>query len=149
MKRLRCLWVAGLGIFLALGLVAGCGKPAAPVVSVSGKVTVAGKSLTAGQVTFHPDVGTSPPKVKSKTPRGGPSMGEIKDGTYTIYTGGKSGAPLGKYKVTVTAPTMPAPEGKEPVSEIPEKYSNLVDTPLKIEVVADPKPGQYDLTLTK
>lgn len=150
MKRFLCLRLAGLGMLINLWLVAGCGKPVAPVTPVTGKVTVAGKPLTAGQVTLIPDVGITPPKVRSKTPRAGMSAGQIdSDGTYKIYTGGKAGAPLGKYKVTVSRATMPTPEGQTPASDFNPDYSDAAKTKLKIEVVAKPSPGQYDLKLTK
>lgn len=151
MNRFLSLRLAGLGMFLGLVLIAGCGKEVAPVSSVAGKVTVDGKPLTAGMVSLIPDVGIDPPKVKSKAVRAGSSSGQIdSDGTYKIYTGGKAGAPLGKYKVTVSPSMVPPPDAKTaPPASFNSKYSNAVETPLRIEVVANPKEGQYDLKLKK
>lgn len=141
-------------ILAVAGLVLGCGKEGGrSLASVSGKVTVDGKPLSGGHVTFLPDVAIGPEGLKeaSKMKTTGASVGEIgPDGTYKIYTGGKEGAPLGKYKVTVSPSMVPAPDATgAPATGFDKKYSDAHDTPLRKEVVASAKPGDYDLKLTK
>src|SRR5439155_24541897 len=84
--------------------VAACGKSAPPLgemAPVSGKVTVDNQPVTSGQVSFIPfDQGT--------TTGGSVCAGEIDStGGYVINTAGKSGAPIGRYKVTVTPSMIP------------------------------------------
>lgn len=152
MNRVLLSRHAHLVVFVGLGLVLGCSKDH-PMASISGKVTVDGKPLSGGHVSFIPDVpqGDEGVREASKTPTGGLSAGEIgSDGTYKIYTGGKEGAPLGKYKVTVTPSMVPPTDATEaPPLEFNKKFSDAQSTPLKKEVVASPKAGDYDLKLTK
>ncbi|OWK47386.1 hypothetical protein FRUB_01085 [Fimbriiglobus ruber] len=68
------------------------------------------------------------------------------DGSYTIKTMDKTGAPLGWYKVTVSG-GLPLP-GAQPVS-IPQRYSSEAETPLAVEVVENAAAGVYDFKLTK
>jgi hypothetical protein len=147
----RLVYVVAL---VGAGFVLGCGgKEGRPLAPVSGKVTVDGKPLSSGQVTFIPDVpsGQEGTKQASKLKTTAPSVGEIgPDGTYKISTGGKDGAPLGKYKVTVSPSMVPAPDATDaPATGFNRKFSDAHDTPLKVEVVATPAPGAYDLKLTK
>jgi hypothetical protein len=128
-------------------LIGGCkgGANLPALAPVKGKVTVDGKSVTSGQVVLIPE---TPEKGKE----GALSAGQIDaDGNYEISTGGKSGAPLGKHKVTVTPPTMPMPGAKgPPKGEFNQKkYGDQKSTPLSITVVENPAPGAYDLKLTK
>src|SRR5262249_37969808 len=121
----------------------GCGGPSVAVVPVQGKVTLSGPPVTPGQVSFLP--------AEGEAKAGNMSAGQIgSDGTYTIYTAGKAGAPPGKYKVTVT-PTMVPMEGasKKPSLPFDQKYGDPRKTPLTVDVVASPAPGAYDLKLTK
>src|SRR5262245_34440886 len=76
----------------------GCGgSGSANLVPVSGKVLAGGKALTRGTVSFRPD------KSRKNLDTAEPS-GEIgPDGTYTLYTNKKAGAPPGKYFVLVEA----------------------------------------------
>jgi len=119
--------------------------------SVSGKVTVDGQPLTAGQVTFIPDVPHPSSTEGGKVETFGLTTGQIgSDGTYKITTSGKSGAPLGKYKVTVTPSMVPARDAKTaPPSGFQQIFSDAQKTPLRKEVVANPEAGRYDLKLTK
>lgn len=143
-----------LAVLAAAGFVLGCGgKASRSLASVSGKVTVDDKPLSGGSVTFIPDVplGQEGTREASKLGTSGASVGQIgPDGTYKIYTGGKEGAPLGDYKVTVSPSMVPSPDAKDaPATGFHKKYSDAHDTPLKMKVVASPKPGEYDLKLTK
>jgi hypothetical protein len=75
--------------------------------------------------------------------------GKIEDGKYTIKTGGKPGAPPGKYKVTVssTRPSDPKNEYSIPISLIEKSSTDATTTTIKKEVKADAPAGHYDLTV--
>jgi hypothetical protein len=108
---------------------------------VSGKVTVDGQALPAGQVSFLP--------VDAMT-GAGLSAGTIgSNGEYAIYTDGKAGAPLGKYKVTVNPSMVPTGGAGAPTFAFNTNYRDAKSTPLTIEVVNNPEQGRYDLKLTK
>lgn len=97
--------------------------------------------VTSGQVSFMPlDVDNTKPVP--------PSAGQIDgSGNYEIFTGGKSGAPKGKYKVTVSAAMVPMEGAKgPPKTPYNEKFRDFNDTPLQFDV---PKADGYDLKLTK
>lgn len=139
-----CLPLLGL---LGLATVAGCqsgadsAKP--DLVPVKGKILVGKAAPVGALVTFHPDTS------KGNTARGMP-MGKVRaDGQYELVTGANPGAPLGWYRVTLTA--FAAPGGTSPARppRIDPKFAQLDKTTLSIEIVADPSPGQYDLRLTK
>ena len=138
---LRWLCLAGL---LVACVVSGCSKSVTvPMAPVSGMVTVDNVPLTAGHVTYHP-IG----KVES-TDNKGFSAGTIDaSGKYTITTGGESGAPLGKYKVTINPPMMPSGGGGGPKTPFNKRYRDKATT-IDVEVVASPAPGAYDLKLKK
>jgi hypothetical protein len=133
----------GLIVCLSATALPGCGGSSIAVVPVQGKVTVDGQPVTSGQVSYVP--------TGQETPTGDISAGQIgSDGSYTIYTAGKAGAPPAKYKVTVT-PSMVPVQGatKMPSTPFNEKYTQAQKTPLAVEVTANPAPGAYDLKLTK
>lgn len=151
MKRLFAIRYLGLGVVVCLGIASGCGKNLPPMSPVSGKVTVNGQPLTAGQVTLIPDTGVpTQENTKDRTPTAGLSTGPIgSDGTYKIFTVGKEGAPAGKYRVTVTPTMMPSADPKTaPAIGFNQKFSDTRNTPLKIEVPS-PAAGAYDFKLTK
>ncbi len=126
-------------LWAALG--AGCGKPSLPIAPVSGKVTVDNQPVTSGQVTLIPQ------DDKNHTDL---SAGTIDEhGVYKISTGGSDGAPLGKYKVTVTASMLPTGDGKPPSQPFNRKFGDANQTTLQFEVVNSPAAGAYDLKLTK
>lgn len=122
----------------------GCtGEPLPPLGPVKGHVTLAGKPLTSGNVVLHPV--TAPVGKVLLT------SGQIDaDGNYEIFTGGKAGAPLGKYKVIVTPAMMPAEQGKGGMNTaFDKKYLDRTKTPFEFDVVANPEDGRYDLKLKK
>jgi hypothetical protein len=130
-------------ILCVLGLIplVGC-RGGSRRVSVSGTVTLAGKPVNEGLVSFSPDASKgNTARVSCTAP--------IKDGRYELKSTGvlksetSSGAPLGWYKVTVNTIM-----GKLK-SEIPDRYTNPTQTPLSIEVVDKPEPGHYDIKLEK
>jgi len=122
-------------------------------VPVAGKVTIDNVPLTAKStvVLFKPDAskGNSSPFQPTGTVDA--------DGTYTLKTKSKKGAPPGWYKVVVTAredaPPLPpkTPQHRRPaaMSLVPAKYGQEKTSGLSIEVVENPAPGAYDLKLTK
>jgi hypothetical protein len=134
----------GVGVLLFLFFALGCRSSQAPQFPVRGKVTVDGQAVPGGNVSLIPQ----PPPTDGKS--AGFSAGQIdSSGNYIIYTGGKEGAPLGKYKVTVTPPMMPSSDGKPPTTAYNRDFSDPAKTTLVIEVVASPGAGAYNLELTK
>jgi hypothetical protein len=131
------LLVVGWAVF-----VAGCGDKLPPLTSVAGKVTVDGQPLTGGQVGLSPDKESSPDTPALMC------VGTIdSSGNYKIYTSGKAGVPLGKYKVAVT-PSM-VPSGGGMPAPFDRKYTNPKTSGLIIQVVEGAAPGAYDLKLMK
>jgi hypothetical protein len=135
MHRLQVLIVAGsAGALLAF---AGCGGTYDS--SVSGKVTLDGKAVPRGTVSFQ-----------SKS--GGPAAYAIieENGSYTLQTGRESGLPAGEYYVTVTANEAPAmtqtasggppPPGK-PIT--PARYQSRETSGLSFVV----EPGRNEINL--
>jgi hypothetical protein len=128
---MRCaLFVAMCGaLFLS-----GCGG-GARMAKVSGRVTVGGKVVTSGMVTFHFPNG-----------EGRPALGAIQpDGTYTLTTTKPGdGAPVGDYIVTIASSKV-GPESYRPAT--PEEEAifaqrtrksdgpNMIKVPGKVEFV--------------
>jgi hypothetical protein len=109
----------------------GCGRHAA---YVAGDVTLAGKPLTSGVVSFTP-VATGPSAYGNV---GG-------DGRYALQTGGGKGLDPGDYKVTVAANAtaeqaarMGITIGREGIMPLltPLKYADVTTTPLMVTVTA-------------
>jgi hypothetical protein len=138
-----CLRQSVPAFALVLSLVAGCNSAGGTLHKVSGKVTVDGSPLTTGNVRFVPD------KARGNTATAEP-VGQVgADGTYTLSTNGKAGAPAGWYKVTVDATEVP--ESSKPFSGktlVARKYNAPESSGLSVEVVSSPKPGAYDLQVT-
>jgi hypothetical protein len=140
MKRISFLMAGCLVILFWAGFCSGC-KPSVTLVPVSGTVKVGDQPLTSGQVALVPVDAAASKEL---------SGGTIdSNGDYKIFTGGSEGAPLGKYKVTVSMPTMPTGDSKPPTMAFDRKYTDSKTTPLEFEVVSNPKPGAYDLKLKK
>lgn len=146
---------AGLGIaWAALVLLAGGCSRGPKLVPVKGKVMLGGKPLTSGLVNYIPE---------KETPGKGFPFGKIEsDGSYELTTDGKSGAPLGTYKVTVSSAMPPGadvpqpktggkPGGPPPATGggVPSIYLTAKTTPLTKTVTEDASSGAYDLTLKK
>jgi hypothetical protein len=151
-----CMFLSRLVVLVVLagaGLALGCGQKDVPLAPVSGKVTVDGQPLTSGSVSLIPDVplGNEGAQQASKRQTGGLSGGTIgSDGTYKIYTAGKEGAPLGKYKVRIIPHVTEGKDDKEtPDIGFKKEYTDANKTPLHFEVIKDPEAGRYDLKLTK
>lgn len=122
----------------------GCGGRPDGFHPVGGAVTVAGAPLRTGTVTFRPDA------AKGNATQHHPTGAVAADGTYTLYTVGKAGAPPGWYRVLVFADGNPKPAPGTPPQWLHHvKYTTERTTDLSVEVVADPPPGRYDLKLTR
>jgi hypothetical protein len=128
------LAAASLVLVSCLG---GCSAKA--LTPVSGSVTVDGRALDRGSVTFHP--------VK-----GGPlGIGKIQpDGKYTIETAGQRGVAPGEYLVTVVAtgeapkPTARGPEAPPPLL-VAARYGRTESSGLRV-TVSGPA-GKYELAV--
>jgi len=109
-------------------------------VPVKGRVVLKNKEpLTFGVVVFMPDKENAFRKI----PRGKINP----DGTFELDTEGKAGAPIGSYIVCVRGPNRRINGKDPPPLPFSMKYTDAADSPLKIEVVADPAPGAYELQL--
>jgi len=138
-RRLLCTTAF---LFLLAAVTTGCGSGSEKLATVAGKVTVDGAPVTAGQVSYIPLA-----ENKTKT---GMSAGTISSsGEYKIFTSGKEGAPIGKYKVIVTPSMVPSGSGGMPATPFNNAYSREDTTTLSMEVMASAPPGHYDLKLTK
>lgn len=134
-----------LGVALAL-LTGGCGE-GPRFEPVRGRVIVAGKPLTAGSVSFRPDV------ARGNTSQHHPTGAIDADGNFELYTAGKKGAPPGWYKVLVFADAN-ASSGRAVHPSPPKwltsaKYTDVATTDLAVEVVVNPEPDRYDLKLDR
>jgi len=149
----RWFFAPVLGLLaLGCGLLVGCGgpkvEPLGAVVPVAGKVTVNGKVLPAGMVSFNPD------ESKGNTSKNIPTASLEADGSYKLVTGTvdgvKEGAPPGWYKVTImpiaaSDPAQSAASAKAPSIGTP--YQGVMMTPLLVEVKDGAAAGAYDLKL--
>jgi hypothetical protein len=131
---------------LCLITLIGCGsKGGKNNVPVSGRVTLDGEPLTTGgQVSFIPfDQGAGASETIGGTidPSGG----------YKVFSGGKEGAPPGRYKVTVSPSMTPVKDSGPAMPRMPfdQSFGDSSRTKLFVEVKADAPPGSYDLKLTK
>jgi hypothetical protein len=121
---------------------AGCGGPLHPV---EGQVLLNGKPLQGktGAVVLRPDAS------KGNDSTAAP-FGQLKpDGSYSVATDGKPGAPPGWYKVILMVTDPADNPNEEPRRVLHRRYETEADTPLAIEVVASPGPGSYDLQLSR
>ena len=104
----------GLGL-LVLPLVVGCSgetTKASTLAPAKGVVKYNGKGIAGATVLFSPD-------------KGSPAMGMTdKDGNFTVTTGGRPGAEIGKFKVIVTK-SSEAVGGKSPAEMKPEDMQKM------------------------
>lgn len=132
-----------LASFLSL---LGCGSSTAvKLAPVSGKVTIQDMPLPYGRILLKPDA------AQGNTSTSEPS-GEIKsDGTFSLETDGKPGAPLGAYRVTIFSikPSTPEDGNKPPVWAASQDYSNPEKSGLTLKVVENPAADAYHFALDK
>ncbi len=138
-SRLSVFWfgIVVLGPLLLLG----CGPTLYPL---KGKVTVDDKLLTTGSVTLMPD------KSKGNKSTYTPVAQIAEDGTYTIETNGKPGAPNGAYKVVVVAgvPVNPNDTFSALSLLVNAKYTHEETTDLELTIPSASADG-YDLKLKR
>lgn len=134
---------AWLAIFLlpAIGL-AGCGEKGPHLAPVQGKVSLNdGTPVVYGHVILHPDLSRGNTSLEM-------SQGTIREGTYTIMTGAREGAPPGKYKVSIEAAKEVDPNNPYFTEWLAdEKYVNPDKSGLTLDVVDEATAGQYDFKL--
>ncbi len=120
--RLPAILAAALALATA-----GCGGDWG---SCSGTVALDGAPLKDASITFEPT-------------NGGPTAyGQVKDGEFTVGTGQKDGLAAGKYRVSVSASTVPQMGSKEQAKLLtPKKYAGFDTSGLE----ADVKPGSNRL----
>jgi hypothetical protein len=139
MMEMKLRWAIGVFFGMVVVSLCGCSEPVYPV---KGKVTVNGKVLTEGAVTFWPDESKGNKSVIEA--RG--TIGD--DGTYELFSREKKGAVLGAYKVTITSQGAPVDStklDKAPPQLVPTVFTAKETTTLTKEVVATPAAGAYDL----
>jgi hypothetical protein len=129
-------------VFPALALLAsqGCERHS-PLIPVSGKVTLEGRPLVHGAVSYRPPGDLTLPQPT------GPLDSE---GRYRLFTDGRLGAPAGEYRVVVFAydqPTAGAGHRGLPRSLISDRYHQADTTPLVRQVQPNAPNGAYDLEL--
>ncbi len=131
-----------IGFVLLTTSLLGC-STAESLPTVSGVVTTDGVPVRAGTITFYPD------QTKGNATPHQPTGIIDSDGRYELYLPkGRKGAPAGWYKVVVYA--VDNPQSNKPNRYLTHTmYADLKRTPLRIDVVPDPAPGRYDLTLKK
>jgi hypothetical protein len=123
-----------------LFLLTGCSSdPWGKRVTVHGKVTLAdGKPVPGGLVTFFP---IEKDQKALRPPTADGIIGE--DGSYTLFTEGKPGAHLGKYRVALS----PGADRQAWFQVVPRQYARQRQSPLEVEVVENKPEGRYDLKL--
>ncbi len=125
-------------------LLSGCQSEAngPPLIPVRGIVTLQGKPLHSGSVSFRDETNLIQP-----------TGGIQPDGTYELFNGKRAGAPAGRYRVVVFATESIAESqgghGGLPKLVIDRKYTDPRTTPLSVEVKPDAEPDAYNLTVTK
>jgi hypothetical protein len=145
-------WAAPSLILLAgsvlLGPLGGCGGQGERFLPVAGKVSLDGKPLTVGTVSFRPD--GSRGNASKHVPTGAIDA----QGNYELITVKEKGAPRGWYKVVVFADANSL-NPKTAAQPLPPrwlmniKYTDDKTTDLVVEVVENPATGAYDLKLSK
>jgi hypothetical protein len=122
---------------------AGCKNDGERLAAVSGTMTVEGKPVPSGTVTFYPD------EAKGNKTKHLPNGTLDAEGRYELFVpGGKKGAPTGWYKIVVYAVDDPQP-GKPNKYFANPMYADIGSTTLAVEVVDKPEAGRYDFKLKR
>jgi hypothetical protein len=134
---------AGMAVLCAVVLVSvpSCNK-AVRRVPVTGTVTLDGKPLTVGVVSFAPDVEKGNTNKVNCVGRANNGKFDLSTAAIQNFDNGP-GAPLGWYKVYLDT-TVPGAEDLK----IHPKFKDFNKTPISIEVVESAAPGAYDIQFT-
>ena len=126
------------------GLAAGCAESGPLLIPVRGTVTLTGRRLTAGYVSYRADAGQGNQTLHIPT-------GQISaEGRYELFTNGRAGAPPGWYKVLVFADENQRQGAVHPLRPkwlTDEKYTQEETTDLRVEVKTPAAETAYDLQL--
>ena len=125
-------------VFLVV-VVIGCGRSNGRQ-EVTGTVTVGGKPLADGSISFMPQPGTSAPSTG----------GSIEQGKFMLT--GPQGAMSGTYRVTVTTSRLTGITVKEPISEERTGEQDVFEFPDKLEATIEPAAKNhfdFQLEMTK
>ena len=136
---------------IAAALIPGCRKTPPPIVEVEGIVRLDGVPLNKAEVRFIPIVEFGASHVARGT--------TDEAGRFKLTCNGRAGACLGENRVIVVEGELPARvKGENAQAELevyrrslggrplPERYGNLVDSPLTANVQADQKEYTFELT---
>jgi hypothetical protein len=137
--------LATLGLFASTLFLVGCGG-GPKLVTVKGKLYVADELVPAGEtvkgyVILHPDGG------KGNTTQEQVQGILAEDGSFTVFTRDKEGAPPGWYKVTVDLADVKASDPYYYRPKIDDKYLEKDKSGLAFEVVENPESDRYDIKL--
>ncbi len=146
---------AGAAVLLAALFAVGCAKTPPEFVGVEGQVLLDGKPLPNADVQFVPMVKGFGAEVIA--------MGTTdENGKFKLTSGGRDGAAVGENHVTVSEASLPekfrsqSGEAQMAASKylaslknrpIPNRYANLAQSPLRVEVKPDQK--EYKLELSR
>jgi len=135
----------GCFVLVAGLLLAGCDQSGlGRIVPVKGTVSLDGKPVPSGSLLFRPDA------AKGNTSKFEPAATINSDGSYSLFTAEREGAPPGWYKVSVVAQELNAKDPYAPAkSLVPTKYNDPETSGISVEVVEQPAAGAYDLKLTR
>jgi hypothetical protein len=146
-KMVRRGWLP-LAVLCAFGLtsLAGCGG--VKRLPVTGTVTLDGRPVNGGLLTFSPDSAKgNAAKISCTSP--------VREGRYDLETVGITrndsgpGVPPGWYKVTYQMLDLGTKKKPQAEVQVNDKFKNVETTPLSVEVKDNPEPGAYDFKLTK
>jgi hypothetical protein len=141
----RSSWLSQWQVRVAIGCltlaVSGCGSAAPEMARVSGKVTIRGKPLTTGTITF----------VSTDNVRPNASSKIGTDGTFNLRTTLGEGAQPGEYRVVITdvnagevLDSAPKAPGKSKAA-ISSRYANPDTSNLNAVVKAGSNALSFDL----
>lgn len=132
-KSGRFCALVGLLVLLGFGAIS-CSQPVS-LNPVQGKVLHQSKPLGGALVVFHPEAGQD---IKQQSTTGLTK----EDGTFSLTTGETSGAPAGKYVVTIICATPVASTGEgmafggipETEDRLKGAYANRDTSQIKVEI---------------
>lgn len=134
-----------LPVLLGIIGLLGCGQKG--LVPVAGRVKVGEQPLAEGYVLFHPDDGRA--IAGGDLPRAELNA----HGEYQLKSAGGEGAALGKYRVVIISQDLGARDlsqgsgHTEPRPRIERRYFDVKQTPLRVEVKKENKPGDFDFSV--